>query len=110
MNTNLSINDLYPSKYIKSADIGETDMILTINRVEFEDFGFGESKETKPVLYFDETDKGLVLNVTNANTIASLYGDKIDNWTGKRIALFPTEVSFQGRQVMGTRVRMSPPE
>jgi len=51
----------------------------------------------------------VVLNKTNANTIANLYGPKISNWTGKKIALFTTEVSYQGATMLGIRIRLRPP-
>lgn len=110
MNTNMTIQDLFPSKFIKSADIGETDTVLTISKVEVEDLGFGEEKDSKPVVYFEEIEKSLVLNKTNAESIGQLYGPRIDGWSGKKIALFTTEVSFQGKPMLGIRVRLRPPK
>jgi hypothetical protein len=63
----------------------------------------------KGVLYFNETEKKLVLNATNAKTIGEIYGNKIPQWIGKPIALYKTEVSFAGRTVWGVRVRLKPP-
>ena len=105
-----TVSDLFPSRFIRSSDIGDSDLALTIVKVDREEFGDGDHQETKPVLHFKETDKLLVLNVTNANTIADLYGNTVIDWSGKRIALFVKEVDFKGRQVMGIRIRMRPPE
>ncbi len=105
----LSISDLFPSRYLKPSDVGENDLMLTIERLTIEEFGRGDRKENKPVAYFRETDKGLVLNKTNATTIARLYGDKCANWVGKKVALYVTEVSYQGTPMLGIRVRMRPP-
>lgn len=109
MNTNTTINDLFPSRFIKSADIGDTDTVLTISKVAMEDLGYGDGQDTKPVVYFQEIDKGLVMNKTNAESIGQLYGERIDGWPGKKITLFTTEVSFQGKPMLGIRVRLRPP-
>lgn len=106
---NMDINEAFPSKWLKATEF-EEDMILTMNIVQMEDIGQGEDKETKPVLYFKETDKGLVLNKTNATTITTLYGSNTTKWGGKKIALFPTEVAFGGKQTLAIRVRMKPPK
>lgn len=108
----MNINTAFPSKYLKAeGDIpDEGNLVLTIKDCSMETVGQDDDQETKPVLYFQETEKGLVLNRTNANTIAGVLGTQnTDDWVGQRIALFSTEVSFSGRQVLGIRVRMKRP-
>ena len=109
MSSNLTVDELFPSKWLKVGDIDEEqDLALTITRYSIEEIG--PDKERKPVLYFSETDKGLVLNKTNAETIGSLYGKGLPGWVGKRIALFTTEVTFGGKPRLGIRVRLRPPQ
>lgn len=107
----MNINQSFPSKYLKAdGDLpDEGNLVLTMDRVDLEDVGSAGDTEMKPVLYFRETDKGLVLNKTNASTISSLYSPETDEWRGKKIALFSQEVDFQGRQVLAIRVRMKKP-
>lgn len=105
----MNIDQAFPSKYLKAADVGETDLALTIKKVVIETVGQGEDAEEKPIVYFDETEKGLVLNKTNTNTIKGLYSVETDNWMGKTIAIFATEVDFAGKQTMALRVRMRAP-
>lgn len=105
----MNIDSAFPSKYLKAADIGETDLALTIKEVVMETVGQGEEAEGKPIIYFNETEKGLVLNKTNTNTIKGLYTAETDNWVGKTIALFATEVDFAGKQTLALRVRMKAP-
>lgn len=105
----MNINDAFPSTTLKAADIGDTDMVLTMTGVVQEEVGSGNDKEVKPHVYFEETEKKLVLNKTNANTIAGMYGGETDEWAGKKIALFATEVDFQGKQTLAIRVRMRKP-
>jgi hypothetical protein len=107
----MNINNAFPSKWIKSGDIPEdADLILTIASVSVEEVGSEENQESKPVVYFKENEKGLVLNKTNAETIANLYTPETENWQGKRIALFATEVSYGGKQTLGIRIRLKPPK
>lgn len=106
----MNINNAFPSKYLKSGDITDGDMVLTISHVEMENVGQGDDAEIKPIVYFEETEKGFVLNKTNAATIAKVVGTpETDGWAGKQIALFATEVDFQGKQTLALRVRMRPP-
>lgn len=100
--------DLFPSKYLKASDINGADMVVTIQSLSQEELG--PQKDLKTVVYFAETDKGLVLNKTNTEVIADLYPGKIGNWVGKKIALYTTEVTFAGKTTLGVRVRLRKPE
>ena len=101
-------NELFPSKYLKADDINGADMVVTIQSIILEELG--PQKDKKAVLYFAETDKGLVLNKTNTETITQLYPGKIGDWVGHKIALYATEVNFAGKTTLGVRVRLRKPE
>jgi len=73
--------------------------------VTIENVGMNDQKENKPIIYFKEIDKVLVLIKTNAVSISHLYGDQTAGWIGKRIAPYVIEVSVQGTQKLGIRVR-----
>jgi hypothetical protein len=64
--------------------------------------------DKKPVLYFSGTDKGLVLNVTNANSIKELYGPETNDWRGRAITLYVAKVEYQGKRMDG--IRVDPPD
>jgi len=102
----MNIDAAFPSKYLKAADLGDSDRTVTIAKIDIEDIGKGKEQELKPVLYFNETKKGLVLNKTNSKTIKSLHGPETDAWVGKQITLFTTEVDFAGDQILAIRVRL----
>jgi len=51
----------------------------------------------------------LLLNKTNAKTIAQLYGNKPGLWAGKLITLYPTTTEMAGDTVDCIRVRNSVP-
>jgi hypothetical protein len=109
MNHETTVDDLYPSRYLKVSDLPEEgDLILTITNVDTQEVGVDQDR--KVVVSFAETEKKLVLNKTNATTISDLYGKKIAGWVGKKIALFATEVAFQGKTQPGIRIRMRVPQ
>lgn len=102
-------SDMFPSKWLKASDFEDGDATLTIREVGQERIGQGKDAADKFVLYFVDEDRGLVLNKTNVGTIAKLHGDDTDDWIGKDVTLFATEVQFQSEMVEAIRVRSKPP-
>lgn len=98
----MNINESFPSSWLKASDLQGREVSLTISHVVAEDI----SGDHKPVMYFQSTDRGLVLNKTNSYRIAADYGQETDNWRGKPIVLYSEKVTFQGRMVDGIRVRV----
>lgn len=99
-----NIQDAFPSKYLKAADLQGRDVVVTMDHVDFEPVG--QERRMKAVLYFQGKDKGLVLNKTNANRITEITGSALtEEWRGHRIRLFPTETQFGGDMVDCIRVR-----
>lgn len=112
--TTVKIGKVYSSKFLKAADIDEMadeatqTAIVAIDRVEMEEIG--QDQQQKPVVYFRDIEPGLVLNKTNAGTLAKLLGDETDEWSGKKVGLFTTEVDYAGQQVLAIRVRLKLPK
>ena len=82
---------LFPSRFVRASDIEDKGEVhLTVRGVRVEDVHNRENntKEQKPILYFFGSNKGLVLNRTNAETIAKLHGPDTEQWAGKRISLY----------------------
>lgn len=101
-----TVNDMFPSKYLRAADCDDGDLVLTIRGVNPERIG----QDDKWIVLFRETDKTLVLNKTNTKVITKLYGDDTDNWVGQQVTLFGTEVDFQGDMVPAIRIRSKVPK
>lgn len=102
----MNINSAFPSNYLKADDLGKSRPVVTISDVRVEKVGDDE----KPIVYFEGKEKGLVLNKTNAATIAELAdSSETDDWNGVRIRLYATKVDFQGRRVLAIRVEEAPP-
>ena len=100
----MKMSSAFPSRYLRAADLDGRKVRLRMSHVEMEDVAGTGPDSTKPVLYFKGKKKGLVLNVTNARTIASTYGDDMDAWEDRQIELYPTETEFQGKLVPCLRV------
>ena len=96
----IRVSAAFPSNYLKAADLQGRHVAVVIASVVMEDVG----DDHKPVVYFRGTQKGVVLNKTNANNIAVLYGDDTDAWIGQPVTLFPAMVDFQGRSVEAIRI------
>ena len=103
----MDINAAFPTKYVSAADITGKEPIVTIARIVMEEI---EEGKQKPVLYFANAQKGLVLNKTNSMNISTIYGPETDQWIGQSIQLFTTWVDFNGRSVEAVRVKPQTPQ
>lgn len=93
-------------KYLKHQELGEGDTIVTIRRYQQEVLENNGQKQKKWVIMFQELDKGLALNATNGKTICKMFGDDMDAWIDKKIALYvKDDVEFGGELVSAIRVR-----
>lgn len=97
----MHIDEAFPSKYLKASDLQGRNVTVKMGRAEVEKIG----EDKKLILYFQGKEKGMVLNKTNANNIAGIYGGDTDDWYGKEITLFEAMVDFQGKTVPALRVR-----
>jgi len=122
----MDVRLLFPNEYIAAADLidaqkktGEDGVVLTISRVSIDSLKTNRGSEKKPVVWFVEMErrhekgkgenKRLVLNKTNAKTIAKLYGYETNEWKGKRIILYPTQCEAFGETVDCVRIKDQAP-
>jgi hypothetical protein len=99
--THMKISEAFPSNFLKVDDLGGKRLKLTIKSVSMEEVGDAQ----KPVVFFREHEKGLVLNKTNAAMIEEITGsDEMDHWARTQIILYPARVDFQGKRVPAIRV------
>lgn len=101
---------MFDRDYLGAWDIPH-DVTVTIKRVEAKKLQNGKGKaNSKPVLYFEGKEKGLACNKTNGKTIAAMYGNDIEKWSGKRITLYATTTTFGPETVECIRVRPGIPK
>jgi hypothetical protein len=109
----MKFGEAFPSPYLK-ADLEipeEGYLTVTIDGSNMETMGQGKDAENKVVLFFREFTKGLILNKTNWATISGLLGsDDSDDWEGRQIQLYSTDVDYQGKKTRGIRVRNKLPK
>jgi hypothetical protein len=90
----------YPSKYLNSEDAPQP-IEVTVRHVSEETVG----EQRKPVCYFEDLSKGLVLNKTNFMMLAQIAkNDDSDNWGGVRVVLTVELVSYKGTVTRGLRL------
>ena len=113
----MKMSEAFPSKWLSAGDFEEddngnpVDLVATIREVKLESLEIpGQPMVDKPVVFFEELEKGLVLNKTNGKTIAAMYGNDTDDWAGKPITLYATEVNFQGTMTPCVRIRGKAPK
>jgi hypothetical protein len=94
------------SKYLNAGDL-VSEKALRIKTVTVETMPRGEQK---PVLWFTNHQKGLILNKTNNRTLRGSFGDDMEQWSGKVIVVYPTTADFGGKTVGALRVRIPPPK
>jgi hypothetical protein len=96
------------SNFLTKNDVPKPTLV-TITEITEEEIG--QEKDLKFVMYFDEFEKGLVLNWTNAEVIAESLDEKdMDAWPGGKLVLyFDPNVSYAGKKVGGLRVRAPKP-
>ena len=97
----------FPSKWLKAADLKGRSAIVTIERVELENFKNDKGyEEDKLVVYFEGKTKGLIVNQTNWDLIGEVTGEEDDSsWPGHRIELYSKKVPLRGKEVDAIRVR-----
>ena len=104
-----SVNDISNSKFLKHQDVG-AGALVTVRGVKQENVALdGAEPEFMWAVYFNQFDKALILNKTNAESIAEITGayDDIEKaWIGAEIVLYTDpNVSFGGKLVGGIRCR-----
>jgi len=102
-----NVNEVYQQgNSLKAADLNKREVKVTINDIQLATIPDNGREKRMLELHFKGTEKTLLLNRTNSDTISYVLGPDTDAWMGKSIILYPTMVSFQGKQVEAIRIRM----
>jgi hypothetical protein len=84
------------SKYLKAEElVGKTTRVV-ISRVEDVEF---DDRGVKPVAYFENHERGLVINASNFDILAAAVSNNTKDWPGHTILLKGEKVRFKGRLV-----------
>lgn len=102
------INDMLESKYLKQSDIGDEDVVATIQKIGKANIARDDDPpEYKWLCRFAEFAKPMVLNATNINALGDACGsDDSDDWIGKKVIVYvDPNVSYSGKRVGGIRIK-----
>ena len=102
----MDITQSFQTKYLQKTDFPAPRQLI-IDTVTMENVAQdNQPQEMKPVLYFNGAPKPMVLNRTNANVCAALFGNETTGWQGKTVEVFnDVTIQFQGQLTGGIRIR-----
>lgn len=97
--------------YLGSWDVPDgEDLVLTIDRAARDDVKNERGSERKLTLHFVEDYKPMILNATNSKALSEAVGStKVEDWSGKRVAIYTTKVTAFGGTTDALRIRNYPP-
>ena len=98
--------------YLGSWDVPEgSDLVLTIDHAARDDVKNERGSERKLTIHFVEDKKPMILNATNSKRITEAYGSpKVEDWAGKKIAIYTEKVTAFGGTTDALRIRPYPPK
>lgn len=102
----------YLGAYSLADGEGVESIIVTIKEVKVEEVtGPNGKKDNCVVAYFEEKNvsgveiKPMIFNKTNCKVLQKMYSPYIEDWEGKRIEVYATEVKYQRDLVPALRVK-----
>jgi hypothetical protein len=98
-------NAVFPSRYLKAADLTEP-VVVTVSEAQLEELKHQGRAAKKIVLHFKQTNKVFPLNKVNWDSMERVTGQSdSDNWAGCKIELYPTQTEMRGETVDCIRIR-----
>jgi hypothetical protein len=99
-------SEVFPTRWLKSADLKGQPCVLEIKGSKLEPVKFNGKAETKLVLAFTGTDKTLIVNATNFDSLVEITGQSdSDNWLGHMVEAYPSTVEVRGETFDCIRIR-----
>ncbi len=91
--------------YLKKEDIPDSGVRARVRGAKEE--ALEEEERNKLILFFEDVEKGLVMNATNINVMIDLTGtDETDEWIGREVEIYVDHgVVLKGKRVGGIRLR-----
>lgn len=95
---------LHNPDYLGAYSLDDPTLVVEIKKVEKRQIMGADGKKDDAVVAELVGQKPMILNATNMKTIASLYGNYIEDWVGKKITLFVANVKAFGTVTEALRV------
>jgi hypothetical protein len=97
-------DDLYGSNFLAATDLKKP-ITAIVEQVEQQDFARqGERRKMKAVLHVHGIKKPIVVNKTNALTLAAAFGKDFDDWIKQRVTIKAEPTTFGGKPTKGIRL------
>lgn len=100
---NIYATPLFP--YLAGEMLPADGVTMTVRYVRMEKIESERGSEEKPVMYFQERPKGMVLNKTNAKQLGAALGPETDDWTGAGVHLVPKAMKVAGADRVAIRIK-----
>lgn len=95
-----------PSEYVAAFELKGRDVTATISRVVGGEVqGEDGKKAKKPIIYFNDWPKPLVLGKKMAKQLIKMYGTDPKAYVGKQLTMYPTEEKCFGEMMEVVRLR-----
>lgn len=94
----MDMSQFYQGEFLKAVDLVGRTVHLTIAKVTEQEFSDGQ--RSKPAIYFEGKEKGLILNKTNCDVLMAAYGRDSSGWIGKELILGTHKVRNPAGQVV----------
>lgn len=94
--------------YLKAEHLRGRKPTVTIREIVLEETHANGRAEEKPVAYFAEGKRGLILSPTNQRTLRALFGDDVAASIGKRVQLEAIPLRVAGRDTFPIRINAAP--
>lgn len=102
----------YAGRFVSPIDIDDkpaTVKIRGFGEENLQSWQKGSEARDRLIIYFEKTERGLVLNKTNFRKLVELFGWATENWVGKEITLAAGKTKAFGRVVDTIEVRPAGP-
>ncbi len=100
--------ELYPRPYVKGADLQGKSWEVTVR--DFSQKWMHPNSSGKPenkwVMFFENTEKGLIWNRTLNDQMVALHGPEVESWLGKKVRLYPVLMKVAGIDRVAIRIQI----
>lgn len=100
-------DELFPGRFMKAVELQGRKPTLKIVSVTKHELEGDKGKKIRGVITFERSDptapKEIALNKTNGVCLREMFGDKVQEWVGKRVTLFGVTIesgTFKGKEAI----------
>lgn len=107
--TEHDLDEAYGSRFLGVVDVGNRKIRTRVSKVRMEEVKDRDTGKTRkrPIVFFENIEKPLVLNVVNKNTLVDALGKPPAGWLNATVGIYiDPNVMFGGQKKGGVRLRV----